>query len=119
MCFDQPLLCLSAAHSANSTLARPASHWSRDERQIPVIGPFTASPQTSAPTTAAQWQSAPGIHLFKGPTGPIVCEMVHLGVFERFSGGAGLHEIRRFVILGAGRWRLFREMGLFNGILAN
>ena len=86
LCFAQPLF-LSAAHSANSTLGRPASHWSRGWRQIAVIGPFTDSPQRFAPTTAAQWQSAPRIHLFKGPTGPIVCEMVHLGVFERFSGG--------------------------------
>ena len=79
---------LSASHSANSTLARPASHWSRDWRQIALIGRFTASPRTFAPTTALQWQSAARIHLFKVPTGPFVCEMVHLGVFERFSDGA-------------------------------
>ena len=106
LCFDQPLF-LSAAHSANSTLARPTSHWSRGWRQIAVIGPFTASPQRFAPTTAVQWQSAPGIHLFKGPTGPIVCEMVHLGVFERFSSTGVFTRFDDLSSWEASRWRLF------------
>ena len=106
LCFDQPLF-LSAAHSANSTLARPTSHWSRGWRQIAVIGPFTASPHTTAPTTGAQWQSAPGIHLFKGPTGPIVCEMVHLGVFERFSSTGVFTRFDDLSSWEASRWRLF------------
>ena len=47
------------------------------------------------------------IHLFKRPTGPIVCEMVHLGVFERFSSTGVFTRFDDLSSWEASRWRLF------------
>ena len=47
------------------------------------------------------------IHLFKRPTGPIVCEMVHLGVFERFSSTGAFTRFDDLSSWEASRWPLF------------
>ena len=79
---------LSAPHSANSSLADWPPHWLRPQRPFPLIGRFEAAASGWSPA-GLSWQSEAGIHLFKHPTGPFVRGMVHLGPFERFSGGAG------------------------------
>ena len=107
---------LSAAHSANSTLSRPSSHWRRGWRQIGLIGRFTTSTRSFARTTTVQWQSADPDSSFQAADGahcvrdgPFRC------VWEIFQHW-GVHEIRRFVILGSeqvaavwGRWGSLME----------